>query len=195
MPQARPSAAPAEDQQETKFAAQLSRGLAAILRQGGGTLTMRLQPEALGELTIRMDMQPGRVGASFEVQSDQARQLLNQNLVLLRSALEARGMDVERLDVRLAQPAESEAAHGKQATDGRQHAGGAGDDELEDHERRMAHWASPRGGAAVIESPERDHASQGQEAPAELPSSLRLWAQQVEAGGARVVRLRLDAVA
>ncbi len=93
------------DAGDEKIAAQFGRGLAAALRQKGGTVTMRLQPEALGELKIKMSLDAGKVDAKFEVQTDQARQLLGKTMDTLRSALEARGLDVDRLDVQVANPA------------------------------------------------------------------------------------------
>jgi flagellar hook-length control protein FliK len=103
------------------FAAQVSRGLAAALRQNGGTVTIRMQPEALGDLRIRMGLGDGKVAAAFEVETEQARQLLGSSMDMLRSALEARGLSVDRLEVRVSDAAGSIAA----AEQGRE-AGGAG---------------------------------------------------------------------
>lgn len=179
---------------EQKFAAQLSRGLAAALRQGGGTVTMRLHPESLGSLTIRMDLHAGRVGASFEVQSDQARQLLNENMTTLRTALEARGMDVERLDVRLAEPMERNGGMHTSDAGPRQHqSGGAGDDDQ--HQRWEAPGSADGGAAGNHHSPERENQESALEVPQNPSTEMRLWLQQVEMGGAQIVRLRLDAVA
>jgi hypothetical protein len=180
-----------ETEQETRFAAQLSRGLASVLRQGGGSLTMRLQPEALGEMTINMDLHPGRVGATFKVATHQARDLLTDNLPLLRAALEARGLDVQRLEVQLAEPAEpAEPDRGDH-----DHAGDAGARGGDARSRREAHDASANGGAWSSEPSPGDGWSRVQDALALMHGELRLWAQQVDAGGAPVLRMRLDAVA
>ena len=88
--------------EEEKIAAQFGRGMAAALRQNGGSVTIRLQPEALGDLKIKMSLEPGKVAASFEVQTDQARHLLGKTMDTLRTALEARGLEVDRLDVQVA---------------------------------------------------------------------------------------------
>src|SRR4029453_8928841 len=74
---------------ESKLAAQAARGLAAAIRQGNGSVTMRLQPAGLGDLKIHVNLAHGRVEASFEAQSNQARHLLTSSLSDLRSALEA----------------------------------------------------------------------------------------------------------
>jgi flagellar hook-length control protein FliK len=84
-------------------AAQFSRGLSAALRQGGGTVTLRLSPENLGDLKIKLEMEAGKVAAQFRVETVQARQLLDESLGSLRSALEARGLEVQSLSVHVAE--------------------------------------------------------------------------------------------
>lgn len=88
---------PAED----AFAAQLQRGIAAALNGSGGTVTMRLSPEVLGSLQVRLDLHGSTVAARFRVESDEARKLLDQHMPALRSALEARGLVVDRVVVDL----------------------------------------------------------------------------------------------
>ena len=52
-------------------------------------------------MKIKMHLFQGRVAASFEVGSDQARRLLEKSKDTLRSALEAKGLSVDRLEVQL----------------------------------------------------------------------------------------------
>jgi len=85
------------------FEAQLSRGLAAALRQGGGRVTMRLEPHSLGRLTVQLQMKGERVSARFEASSDQARQLLESARTELRAALEAKGLVVERVQIQMSE--------------------------------------------------------------------------------------------
>jgi flagellar hook-length control protein FliK len=163
---------------EAEFASQLSRGFSAILRQNGGSLTLHLQPQDLGEMTIRMDLTPGKVTAAFEVESDQARQLLNENLSTLRSALEARGLGVDSLTVHVSERsaqdaptrAEPESSSGGANPDGgaRGHSGGSGTDRphAETLDARSAHESLPEAGAPGVDT-----------------------------GGAQLIRLALDAVA
>ncbi len=95
-----PVASPRPFEVEAKpFADQIGRGLAAAIRQHGGTVTLRLEPDALGALKIRMDLDAGRVEATLEASSDRARRLLDDALPALRSALEAHGLSVDRLEV------------------------------------------------------------------------------------------------
>jgi flagellar hook-length control protein FliK len=156
---------------------------------------MRLQPEVLGEMTISMDLHPGRVGATFKVATAQARDLLNENLPLLRSALEAKGLDVQRLDVQLVEPAEPDEPQ-RAAPDKDGQTGGAGTQGRDAHSRREAHDTSAHGGAERSpQSPDGDESSRVQDAPAPMHAALRIWMQPVDAGGAHVLQIRLDAVA
>lgn len=91
------SAAPRPEQAD--FTAFLARGVGAVVRQGGGSLTLRLDPPSLGQLTIRLTIESGAVQARFESSTTQARQLLTDHMSTLRATLEARGLNVERLEV------------------------------------------------------------------------------------------------
>lgn len=90
-----------------RFQAQLSRGLASALRQAGGQVLLRLQPEAMGMVRVQLDVDQGSVTARFEATTEQARQLLDSNLAALRQSLEARGLQVERLHVQGPPPGSS----------------------------------------------------------------------------------------
>jgi flagellar hook-length control protein FliK len=128
---------------------------------------MRLQPEALGDLKIRMSLEPGKVEASFEVQSDQARKLLGTSMDSLRSALEARGLEVARLNVQVAEP--------PCPTDAGQSFGGA----------------DAHGGRSGSEHPGTDDAARTpREVAAESVTEERPWMGQITGGA-----LRLDALA
>ncbi len=96
----KPAQARLTPESEHAFAAQLQRGLAAALNQNGGTVHIRLQPEALGNLRIRMDLHEGQVSATFHVDSARASALVDQQLASLRDALETRGLRVASLSVR-----------------------------------------------------------------------------------------------
>ena len=87
---------------DTAFAAGVSRGLAAVLNQKGGTLTMLLNPASLGSLRIAMSIDAGSVSVTMEAVRPEAQEMLNRNLQSLRAVLEARGLTVERIGVQLA---------------------------------------------------------------------------------------------
>ncbi|HVZ92883.1 MAG TPA: flagellar hook-length control protein FliK [Phycisphaerales bacterium] len=95
------SANPASPQADPASAA-VARGLTAAISQKGGSLTIRLIPETLGLVRVHMEIASGRVTATLEATSAPAHELLNSNLGMLRSALESRGLSVDRLQVNLA---------------------------------------------------------------------------------------------
>lgn len=109
------------------FKAQLTRGLAAALRHKGGEVTLRLSPESLGSLKIKLLVEQGRVSARFEATTTQARQLLESHMHALKSALEARGLVPERFVVEHSEKAQTES-HASQQRDapGQRDAGGDG---------------------------------------------------------------------
>ncbi len=81
--------------------AQVSRGFASILRDKGGSLSIRLRPDTLGELKINLRVQGGGVEATFKVDNAQARDLLQSNLSQLKQTLESSGVRVDHLRVEL----------------------------------------------------------------------------------------------
>src|SRR5262249_12236734 len=93
---------------EGVFSAQLLRGVTSAIRQGSGSVTIRLHPEALGQLKISIQMPDGdgtrHVSAKFEASTDAARILLDQSLTSLRDALHRRGLDVGDLRAELTEP-------------------------------------------------------------------------------------------
>lgn len=95
------AAAPSLGQVETEqaFTASVQRGLAAAVRQQGGTLTIKLDPPTLGKLTIKMTIDQGKVNATFDAQTAQARDLLMEHTTTLRAALRDKGLSVERLEI------------------------------------------------------------------------------------------------
>jgi flagellar hook-length control protein FliK len=103
------------------------RGLAAALRQGGGTVTLRLNPETLGSLKIQVSTQEAGIVAKLQASTEQARSLLTENVDMLRSAMESRGLSVDRIVI--------EHASGWTPSGSRDHddarAGGAGRQDVE----------------------------------------------------------------
>jgi len=82
------------------MAAQVSRGMSALLRGGsGGQATIALAPALLGHLKVTLKIEDGTISASFKPTTEQARGLLHSSLDALRSSLEASGLRVDRLEV------------------------------------------------------------------------------------------------
>ncbi len=88
------------------FVAQAARGMAQALRGGEGTLTIRLAPENLGNLRVDVSMGESGVMARLEASSESARRLLQDSQPMLRAALEARGLSIDRIEVTHVAPPE-----------------------------------------------------------------------------------------
>ncbi len=121
---AKPAPAPAQRSDPT---AQIQRGLAQVLRQQGGTLTMKLTPHELGEIRIALQIQQSRVTGTIDAQTIAARDLLRSNMDALKASLEQRGVTVDRLEVRLQGAAESDAQARSGAEPRHEHASASAD--------------------------------------------------------------------
>jgi len=114
------------------FTASVQRGLAAAVRQQGGTLTIKLDPPTLGKLTIKMTIDQGKVEATFDAQTAQARDLLLEHSTTLRAALRDKGLSVERLEVLGATSAGAGKASQSTGNTGEQQGAGTEDDQQQD---------------------------------------------------------------
>jgi hypothetical protein len=137
-------------------ALQTSRAIAAAMKvDGDGVVTLKLAPDALGELRIQLHMKGERVSAAIEAQSVEARDLLKQTSDVLRMALEARGLSVERIEVTLKEPAADVSAGGGNgprderngATDSNGGSGSAFDAGHADGDRRGSRESAAHGGS------------------------------------------------
>ncbi|WP_239617031.1 flagellar hook-length control protein FliK [Cohnella mopanensis] len=91
-----------------QFATQMEKFLVKQFQlvQGNGTSEAKLSltPEHLGKVDIRIIMQNGQLTAQFVTDNPAARELLENQMSQLRTALSGQGMQVERLEV-VQQPA------------------------------------------------------------------------------------------
>jgi flagellar hook-length control protein FliK len=94
-----------------------------ILSQGNGVSEAKisLQPEHLGQLDIKIVIQNGIMTAKFVAESGAAREMLEAQMAQLRTALQAQGLQVDRMEVVQQQPSQTHASymgshHGQQGT-------------------------------------------------------------------------------
>ena len=126
--------------QDAPTTGRVIRGLATMLSQRGGNMTMRLDPPALGQLRVQMTIARGAVTADFQPSTPEAQALLDRSIATLRSALESQGLTVERLTVHAApsstparETADDQSQQGNQSSRNHSDAGdgrsrGRGDD-------------------------------------------------------------------
>lgn len=93
-------------------------GITGRMLPSGGTMQLRLDPPELGAIQVRVEMHNGVMTASFETSNDQASRLLSHSLGDLRSALEAQGVSVQKLQV--SQSATQQSSSGDAQKDGSQ---------------------------------------------------------------------------
>lgn len=136
--------------------AQIARGLSAALRQREGTVTLKLTPESLGVVRVRVSVSEGIVNVRIEAEADSARRLLGDNVAALRLALEDQGLRIERIEV--AGPRDA-ATNG--ATEGQtgSHGEASGDPSRRDDE------PGRRGGAWVATAIPTDRRRPGPDSP------------------------------
>ncbi|MFF2888077.1 flagellar hook-length control protein FliK [Paenibacillus sp. NPDC057967] len=94
---------------------------------------LKLFPEQLGQVDVRISMQNGVLTAMFQTDTSKAKDLLENQMAQLRAALQAQGLNVEKLEVTQS-PASMELSqqHGGQGQQGRQtfdNRHGVGEDE------------------------------------------------------------------
>jgi flagellar hook-length control protein FliK len=163
---------------QASFIPQASKALTMALRQGEGTVTLRLTPESLGTLKVELTLHNAEVTARLHASTESARQLLIDAQSSLRAALEARGLSVERIEVTAPPGADAQDARLNQDHRGTELAG--------DGRSRQ------RNADAQQDSPGRapdEHADAAPDDPWQ-PPTLTL---ALDDGG--VYRLHLDAVA
>ena len=68
---------------------------------------MQLRPAQFGKVTVRVQMEEGRVQADLVARTPEAARVLGEHLRLLRDSLEHKGLVVDRLEVR----EESKSSH------------------------------------------------------------------------------------
>jgi flagellar hook-length control protein FliK len=172
---ARPSASGAGAAQGDDAVSAVSRGLSAAVLQKGGSLTLRLTPESLGQVRIDMQLERGSVAVRLEAATAAAHELLDSTLTMLRSSLESKGLSVERLSVHLAPGASAAPApSGAQDQQATQQDGG---------QRSQTSTGQDAGGGAS--RGKRDHD----------PDQMFLFDEAVREADAPTFNLRLSTVA
>lgn len=117
-PTTRPTAKP-EAPSRGNFDANMERILRSIhtrIREDQSTAILRLDPPELGKLRMQMDLRGSQLTLQVDAQTAEARRLLSENLDTLRRGLEAAGIQLERVELRVEPPVgeatgESVSAH------------------------------------------------------------------------------------
>ena len=87
-------------------AANLVKQIKSSVVKAGGEMQIRLDPPNLGSVAVRVSVVAGTAEVSMVTPSGEAAQLLGRSLQTLKTSLEAAGINVERMQVRQAMPAD-----------------------------------------------------------------------------------------
>ncbi|MDF1809906.1 MAG: flagellar hook-length control protein FliK [Phycisphaerales bacterium] len=79
--------------------AQVQRGLASLLRSGKNEMTLKLTPEHLGEIRIRVQTEGLELAVRFETSNDEATELLQGQLKDLGNQLRSKGFNIDRISL------------------------------------------------------------------------------------------------
>lgn len=112
-------------QQMIDIVNQVSSQLRSSLSENVTTMEMQLNPESLGKVLFSVVSKAGVMTATFQVQSEDAKQALESQMFQLRETLEAKNLKVESVDVQISdfsftQSNEAEAQSQKQNEAARQ---------------------------------------------------------------------------
>lgn len=92
---------PADDSalQRQQVIAQVQRGLASVLKTSGGSMKIRLSPEHLGEINIQLMTSNGSVKVDIQAERSEAHAMLKDSVAQLRQSMEARGIQIDDLNI------------------------------------------------------------------------------------------------
>ncbi|MCM3131983.1 flagellar hook-length control protein FliK [Paenibacillus polysaccharolyticus] len=89
--------------QATNFAKEMTQFVVSKLdivnQKGFSEATISLRPEHLGKLDVQITLQNGQLVARFVTEHVMAKDMLEQQMMQLRSSLQSQGIQVERLEV------------------------------------------------------------------------------------------------
>ncbi len=89
----------AQEQPNAPPAAQVATAVLEAYNNGKTEFTMQLEPEALGELTVKLVYEQGRVSLSILTASDQTTKLISAQMTELKTALKESNIQIETCSV------------------------------------------------------------------------------------------------
>ena len=78
---------------------QVVRNARVMMRAGDTEVTMRLDPQELGEVTIRLSSHNQKVSGEIVVENQKVQEIVQRHLGTLREALASQGIQIENIDV------------------------------------------------------------------------------------------------
>ena len=82
----------------------IGNGIRSMNQQGGGELRVRLRPEALGELSIRVVSHGNQVGLQIQASSEKAKKIIEENMGSLKEGLSTQNLVLNQVDLSVGGP-------------------------------------------------------------------------------------------
>lgn len=82
----------------------LSSGISKLKGAGGGEMKIRLNPDHLGELVIRVTTQGNQVGLKVQATKNEAKRILEESVSSLKDSLMGQSLQLAKLDVTVSAP-------------------------------------------------------------------------------------------
>ena len=95
----------------------VERARVNVQSNGDSTASIRMNPAALGRMTLNLDVRQNAVHARIVVESDAARRMLTDEMENLRQELTRQGIHVESLSIRVREPANMSFMNGANTND------------------------------------------------------------------------------
>ncbi|HTL11579.1 MAG TPA: flagellar hook-length control protein FliK [Bdellovibrionota bacterium] len=89
----------AQDRLASTSVSGLANGIGSLRGQGGGEIRMKLQPEHLGELNLKVTTRGNEVAIEVRASSEKAREILEQSLPALKESLAGQRLVVGKIDI------------------------------------------------------------------------------------------------
>ena len=92
----------AQDQLAHDAILNMSTGIRNMSAQGGGEMRIRLKPENLGELHLRVVSQGGEIGIHIQASDDKAKKILQDSLGSLKDGLASQNLTLGKVAIEVA---------------------------------------------------------------------------------------------
>jgi hypothetical protein len=152
------SGAMTKERLSTSSLMDMSTGIRNLGLQGGGEMRVRLKPENLGELSLRIMTDGKSVGLQIQASDDKAKKVIEESMSFLKESLSAQHLTLGQVDVTLAGSSAQNHSNGNESSNdprfaqsqtGNQDALGQNANQSQQHGGRSDQWIKAEGDAGL----------------------------------------------